>query len=108
MIFGKHVNKFYKKYFWYFFFGILFLIFVDVIQVFIPKLSGNIADNVIDKNLAGTIFGIESNYANLIKDILLIFLIGIGMFIGRYCWRILIFGESVKVQADLRKDMFEK
>ena len=52
MIFGKHVNKFYKKYFWYFFFGILFLIFVDVIQVFIPKLSGNIADNVIDKNLA--------------------------------------------------------
>lgn len=108
MVFGKHVNKFYKKYFWYFFFGILFLIFVDVIQVFIPKLSGNIADNVIDKNLAGTIFGIESNYANLIKDILLIFLIGIGMFIGRYCWRILIFGESVKVQADLRKDMFEK
>lgn len=108
MIFGKHVNKFYKKYFWYFFFGILFLIFVDVIQVFIPKLSGNIADNVIDKNLAGTIFGIESNYANLIKDILLIFLIGIGMFIGRYCWRILIFGESVKIQADLRKDMFEK
>ena len=108
MVFGKHVNKFYKKYFWYFFFGILFLIFVDVIQVFIPKLSGNIADNVIDKNIAGTIFGIESNYANLIKDILLIFLIGIGMFIGRYCWRILIFGESVKVQADLRKDMFEK
>lgn len=108
MIFGKHVNKFYKKYFWYFFFGILFLIFVDVIQVFIPKLSGNIADNVIDKNLAGTIFGIESKYANLIKDILLIFLIGIGMFIGRYCWRILIFGESVKIQADLRKDMFEK
>lgn len=108
MVFGKHVNKFYKKYFWYFFFGILFLIFVDVIQVFIPKLSGNIADNVIDKNLAGTIFGIESNYANLIKDILLIVLIGIGMFIGRYCWRILIFGESVKVQADLRKDMFEK
>ena len=108
MVFGKHVNKFYKKYFWYFFFGILFLIFVDVIQVFIPKLSGNIADNVIDKNLAGTIFGIESNYANLIKDILLIFLIGIGMFIGRDCWRILIFGESVKVQADLRKDMFEK
>ena len=108
MVFGKHVNKFYKKYFWYFFFGILFLIFVDVIQVFIPKLSGNIADNVIDKNLAGTIFGIESSYANLIKDIVLIFLIGIGMFIGRYCWRILIFGESVKVQADLRKDMFEK
>ena len=108
MVFGKHVNKFYKKYFWYFFFGILFLIFVDVIQVFIPKLSGNIADHVIDKNLAGTIFGIESSYANLIKDILLIFLIGIGMFIGRYCWRILIFGESVKVQADLRKDMFEK
>lgn len=108
MLFGKHVNKFYKKYFWYFFFGILFLVFVDIIQVFIPRLSGNIADNVIDKNLAGTIFGIESNYANLIKDILWIFLIGIGMFIGRYCWRILIFGESVKVQADLRKDMFEK
>ena len=38
MVFGKHVNKFYKKYFWYFFFGILTLIFVDYIQVFVSQI----------------------------------------------------------------------
>ncbi|MDD6302612.1 MAG: ABC transporter ATP-binding protein [Bacillales bacterium] len=108
MLFGKHVNKFYKKYFWYFFFGILFLIFVDTIQVFIPKLSGNIADNVVNNTLSGTIFGIDSAYANLLKDILWIALIGLGMFIGRYCWRRLIFGEAVRIQSDLRRDMFKK
>ena len=30
------------------------------------------------------------------------------MFFGRFLWRICIFGESVRIQADLRRDMFEK
>ena len=46
MLFGKHVNKFYKKYFFYFFFGILTLIAVDYIQLLIPELIGNVVDGV--------------------------------------------------------------
>lgn len=30
------------------------------------------------------------------------------MFVGRFLWRICIFGEAVLVQSDLRFDMFEK
>lgn len=102
MIFGKHVNKFYKKYFWYFFFGILSLIFVDYIQLFIPQITGSIVDSVTDGGISA------GNYKFLIKEVILIALVGIGMFIGRFVWRRCIFGESIRVQSDLRTDMFKK
>ncbi|MGM9899080.1 MAG: ABC transporter ATP-binding protein [Bacilli bacterium] len=102
MVFGKHVNKFYKKYFWYFFFGILTLIFVDYIQVFVPQIIGNIVDGVNN----GVIKDGSWNY--LIENILYIALIGLGMLFGRFLWRICIFGESIRIQADLRRDMFIK
>ena len=102
MIFGKHVNKFYKKYFWYFFFGILSLIFVDYIQLFIPQITGSIVDSVTDGGIS------IGNYKFLIKEVILIALVGVGMFIGRFVWRRCIFGESIRVQSDLRTDMFKK
>ena len=102
MIFGKYLNKFYKKYFWHFFFGIITLIFVDYIQLFIPEIVGNIVGSV--KN-GGINIG---NYEFLITHVIYIAVIGLGMFIGRHLWRICIFGESVRIQSDLRKEMFLK
>lgn len=102
MVFGKHINKFYKKYFWYFFFGILTLIFVDYIQVFVPEIIGHIVDGVNN----GVIKDGSWNY--LIENIAYIALVGLGMLFGRFLWRICIFGESIRIQADLRRDMFIK
>lgn len=112
MLFGKHVNKFYKKYFWYFFWGILFLLFVDIIQIFIPIIIGNIVD-AITNGISSTIdyskpFINTSNYKFLIEEAIWIAMIGFGMFIGRLSWRICILGEAVRIQADLRSDMFQK
>ena len=42
------------------------------------------------------------------EQIIYIALVGLGMFVGRFLWRICIFGEAVLVQSDLRFDMFEK
>lgn len=102
MVFGKHINKYYKKYFWYFFFGILTLIFVDYIQTFIPEITGRIVNEIVDGNIS------ESNLTLLLTEVFYIGLIGAGMFVGRFLWRICIFGESVRIQADLRADMFRK
>jgi ATP-binding cassette, subfamily B, multidrug efflux pump len=102
MLFGKHVNKFYKKYFWYFFFGIITLIAVDYIQLFIPEIIGNVVDELTN----GTI-SLE-HLDPLYQNIIYILLVGVGMFIGRFLWRICVFGESTRIQCDLREEMFLK
>ena len=102
MVFGKYVNKFYKKYFWHFFFGILTVISVDYIQLFIPAITGRIIDSITNGGIS------EGNWQFLIEQIIYIALVGLGMFVGRFLWRICIFGEAVLVQSDLRFDMFEK
>ncbi|MFA7222447.1 MAG: ABC transporter ATP-binding protein [Bacilli bacterium] len=102
MLFGKHVNKFYKKYFWYFFFGIITLIAVDYIQLFIPEIIGNVVDELTN----GTI-SLE-HLDPLYQNIIYILLVGAWMFIGRFLWRICVFGESIRIQCDLREEMFLK
>ena len=102
MLFGKHVNKYYKKYFWYFFFGIIAVITVDYIQFFIPEIIGQIIDDL--ENGVVTIHSFEP----LIRNVFYILIVGVGLFIGRFIWRICIFGESKKIQADLRYEMFKK
>lgn len=99
MLFGKHVNKYYKKYFWNFFFGILFLVAIDYIQLLLPEIIGNLSTSIQNQTIT----------INLVKQSLLyILLIALGMFVGRFLWRICIFNESIKIQADLRKEMFLK
>lgn len=102
MLFGKHVNKYYKKYFWYFFFGIIAVIAVDYIQFFIPEIIGQIIDDL--ENGVVTI----NSFEPLIRNVFYILIVGVGLFIGRFIWRICIFGESKKIQADLRYEMFKK
>ena len=96
MLFGKHVNKYYKKYFWYFFFGFLFLVFVDYIQLFIPQITGDIVDAVINAVNGNPNPNLPSiglnNYDFLVQETLWIVLVGLGMFAGRSAWRICIFG----------------
>ena len=41
MIFGKHINKFYIKYWYLILVGILSLILVDYVQLEIPKIVGS-------------------------------------------------------------------
>ena len=99
MLFGKYVNKFYYKYFWFFFFGILALIAVDYFQLLIPQIFGDLVDAVDD----GTIF---SNKDLLQNSIVWIGAIAIIMFTGRFTWRYCIFGVGVRIEADLRDMMF--
>ena len=102
MLFGKHVNKYYLKYFWYFFFGIIALIVVDYVQLLVPEEIGNIVDNISEGKISSL-----GDWL-LLKSILVIFGVAITMFVGRFIWRRCILGEAVKIQADMRNEMFIK
>lgn len=99
MLFGKYVNRFYLKYFWNFFFGVLFLVVIDITQSFIPELLASLSKHDEQGTLTQTI-------VNQIGLQLLI--IAIVMLIGRFIWRICILNGAHKIAADLREDMFVK
>jgi ATP-binding cassette subfamily B protein len=98
VIFGKHINKFYLKYLIYFIIGIVALIAVDFIQLEIPNIIGNTIDGVKDGWLTKDL--ISGYMLTLLK------IVGV-MFVGRFLWRICIFGNGIRIEADLRDDMFK-
>lgn len=102
MLFGKHVNKYYLKYFWYFFFGIISLIVVDYVQLLIP--------DVIAELVSGFSKGAITSLSDIkfIEAIGVILFVAITMFVGRFAWRQCILGEAIRIQADIRKEMFIK
>lgn len=102
MLFGKHVNKYYLKYFWHFFFGILALIIVDYAQILVPQEIANIGEAISN----GEITSLAS--IAFIKPISIIFIVAATMFIGRFAWRRCILGEAIRIQADIRKELFMK
>jgi ATP-binding cassette, subfamily B, multidrug efflux pump len=89
----KHAYKYRFKYL----VGILFLIFVDMLQLIPPKLIGYITDSITKGTATGTL---------LLKYIGYIVLIAFLMAIGRYVWRMYIIGTSRKVEYDMRNDYF--
>ena len=99
MITGKYINKFYKKYFWHFFFGIAFLVVIDVFQLFIPEVVGKLIDGVKD----GSIF---SNTSLISRYLIELLVIAVIMLVGRFAWRYLFYGAATRVETDLRMDLF--
>ena len=101
MLFGIHIRKYYKKYAILFILGILFLIFVDWIQLYIPEFTGKIVDLLND--------GLTDTGKELILEYCLwILLIAFGMFVGRMAWRFCILTAARKTDRDLRHEMFLK
>ena len=99
MLFGKYLNKYYAKYWFFFLLGVIALIVVDVTQTFIPRFLGQIidGDKILVNDLAqlGTIVG----YIMICATI---------MFVGRGVWRLSIFHASTGISMGLRDEMFRK
>ena len=57
MLFGKHINKYYKKYWYYFLIGIIALIAVDWIQLYMPEFLGKIVDLLSVDYVESTVIG---------------------------------------------------
>lgn len=113
MLFGKHVNKFYGRYWYDFALGIFFLIMVDVVQLAVPELLGNIV-KIFDKGAPTFNQSIYDNFftASVTEHnsfaftLLALLIIGVLMFIGRSGWRFAINGLGINIDYDLRSEMF--
>ncbi len=97
MIFGKSINKYYKKFFWKFIIGILALAIVDYLQIRVPLVIGTITDKIVEGNM---------DDAYLLNQSLYLAIIGLSIAIGRFIWRNLIFGTSRDIEYYLRNDLF--
>lgn len=99
MIFGKYVNRFYIKYFFHFLIGIIFLIIVDIVQLKVPEIIGELSRHNDNGTLTLEIINQSAQQ---------IFFVAVFMFLGRFIWRICILNGSFNIAADLRQDLFKK
>ena len=109
MIFGKHINKYYVKYFPILFLGILALLLVDYFQLKIPEIYRMIIN------------GLESGEVKIGEDIVpfdmdflldrvCLPMLGItaALITGRFLWRVCFFGSAIRVETEIRSEMFNR
>ncbi|MCQ2798173.1 MAG: ABC transporter ATP-binding protein/permease [Bacilli bacterium] len=100
MLFGKHFNKYYAKYWFFFIFGVLTLIAIDYLQTFIPEAIGGIVALLKDP---GTV-----DVPAVHKLALEVVGIGALMMVGRFLWRLCLMWASGRIRMDIRSEMFAK
>lgn len=110
MVFGKYVNKYYKKHFFALLLGVIALIAVDYFQLEIPEFYNYIVSGLSSKNGMIEIDGKEVAFdLNFLLDKIcapMIFTI-LVIAAGRFLWRVCMFGTAIKVETDLRERMFD-
>lgn len=88
---------FFLKYKWRYFWGIMWLLVVDALQLVIPRLLGKITDGLASQSLGG-------------KDIAYFSLLIIGVYIiiavCRFLWRMYVMGTARLLEYSLRKKLF--
>lgn len=103
MLLGKHLNKYYLKYAFYFIVGILALIAIDYFQTLLPEYLGKLVGLFEQYSVVTAIPVDEMN-----KMIVSILVLAVIMCVGRMGWRFSIFFASKRIDGHLRHDMFKK
>lgn len=107
MIFGKHINKYYLRYSYMLLIGIIALVAVDYFQLEIPKLYGMLINGIntgfVTINKESVEFSKDILWNNICKPMFIIIAV---LVVGRFLWRICLFGAGFKVEKDLRGRMF--
>lgn len=119
MLFGKHINPFYRKYWYYFALLIFFDIAVDILQLYIPKITGgvitvlkNAPEDFIHSSvkqviIEGETIQIPFYYQNLTWTLCSIAVLAVLIFLGRMGWRVSSARIGAKIERDLRKEMYQ-
>ena len=93
----KLALKFAGKYWWMYLLGIISLFVVDMVNTEIPRLTGDLTDGLAAGLLdGGGIWGIA----------LRLLAMGAMITLGRFGWRVTIFGAARRVERDLRGETF--
>ena len=109
MIFGKHINRYYLRYAFPLLLGLASLMAVDWFYLEIPKLYRMVINGMntgmVEWN--GTVVPFDMEF--LLQQICLPLCVVIGVVVvGRFLWRVCIFGSAIRVETDLRERMFDR
>lgn len=108
MIFGKHINRYYIKYAGWLLLGLAALCAVDYLQLVIPNLYqmviNGMNEGVVLVDGVEMVFDMDFLLDRICMPMVWIIL---SMVLGRFLWRICIFGSAIKVETDLRDRMFD-
>ena len=107
MIFGKHINRYYLRFFGMLLLGLASLVAVDYLQLRIPALYGMVVNGMNDGFVV--IDGVEQTFdMTFLMDTICMPMVWTILLIvfGRFLWRVCLFGSAVKMEEDLRNRMF--
>ena len=108
MIFGKYINKYYVKYGWLLILGIIALIAVDYFQLEIPEFYGMVINGIRkgEVEIDGVVYPFDGNFLidRICMPMLVVILV---MVVGRFLWRVCFLGSGIKVEANIRMQMFD-
>jgi len=108
MIFGRQINKYYIKFLLPIVFGILALIAVDYVQLIVPELYSIVINGINDGEVE--IDNVVYTFDKTLvwnKVCVPMFIVIAVLVVGRFLWRICLFGTGYKVEKDLRGRMFK-
>ncbi len=94
----KFLMRYIRRHKWQYIFGIITLFVVDYANLFIPELTGDVTDGLADRTM-----DMQGVFSVLTK----ILLLGLTLAIGRFLWRIFLFGAARTIEREIRDDMFE-
>ena len=108
MIFGKHINKYYFKYLHFLILGLVALVAVDYFQLKVPELYKMVINGMNDGvvEFGGEMVAFDMDF---LLDHICLPLIGVilVLVVGRFLWRICFFGSGIRVETDIRNEMFD-
>ena len=108
MIFGRHINKYYLKYAGWLLLGLAALVLVDYIQLVVPNLYQQVINGMNMGYVA--VDGVNLPFdMDFLLDRICLPMVGIvvAMVVGRFLWRVCIFGAAIKVETGLRNEMLD-
>ncbi len=111
MVIGRRINKYYRKYWYLFLLGALFLATVDISQLFIPLIMGDFVGALTSNSdpdfysfglvWSGSWFEFNVGYI-----LLAIGVIGFVITFGRIGWRLTLSRVGFLIECDLREELF--
>ena len=108
MLFGKHINKYYLRYLPAILLGLLALLLVDYMQLVIPEMYrmtvNGINDGVVLHDGVEKAFTMEFLLDEICLPLMVVILV---IVFGRFLWRICFRGAAIKMETNLRGEMFD-
>ena len=94
---SKYARSFFAKYKWAYLIGMAILIAIDLAQVRVPIIVGEVIDGVEARSITGADFN---------SALIQMAVIALIVMFGRVGWRYCIFGAARRIERDIRNDLF--